>query len=52
MKATMVIFGLMAVLCGIAAFFNTDHVWTTAICGCFSYAAYLEADKEDREKKQ
>lgn len=49
MKATMVIFGLMAVLFGIAAFFNTDHVWTTAICGCLSFAAYLESEEEGKK---
>ena len=51
MKATMFICGLMAVLCGIAAFFNPDHVWTTAFCGCMAYAAHLEVQKEEEDKK-
>ena len=52
MKATMVIFGLMAVLCVIAAFFNSDHVWTSCICGCMAYAAHLEVKKEEKESKK
>lgn len=48
MKATMYIFGLLAVLCGIAAFWNPSHVWSSAVTGLMSFAAFLEVQDEKR----
>lgn len=50
MKKAMIIWGVMASLAAIAAFFNTDHVWTSAICGCLSYGCFLEHKYEKEEE--